>query len=172
MRRARRGARPRRTHRGTVRAGNEAGADAAALECRDLREWISGGRRARVPGGEADKDAIATGRKTSAPFAGEGEFLEGTSLFLGDLPLHGGDPVLRVDVDERRAEVRQFLLVVRRVIGDDDPVPLAYLARGGAVQADHPRIALSLDDVGGEPVPVVDVVDVDLFVLHQSRRLH
>src|SRR4030065_1873609 len=48
MRRFRRGARPRRTRRGTVRAGNEAGADAAALECRDLREWISGGRQARV----------------------------------------------------------------------------------------------------------------------------
>src|SRR3972149_4971207 len=47
---ARRGPRPRRTRRGTVRTGNEAGADAAALECRDLREWISGGRRGRVPG--------------------------------------------------------------------------------------------------------------------------
>jgi len=50
MRPVRRGARPRRTRRGTVRAGNEAGGDAAALECRDLREWISGGRRARVSG--------------------------------------------------------------------------------------------------------------------------
>src|SRR4030065_2770227 len=38
---------------GTVRAGNEAGGDAAALECRDLKEWISGGRRARAPGGKS-----------------------------------------------------------------------------------------------------------------------
>jgi hypothetical protein len=29
---------------GTVREGNEAGGDAAALECRDLREWCYGGR--------------------------------------------------------------------------------------------------------------------------------
>src|SRR3990170_4463487 len=49
---ARRGDRPRRPRRGTVRAGNEAGGDAAALECLDLKEWISGGRRARVPPSE------------------------------------------------------------------------------------------------------------------------
>ena len=36
MRPVRRGARPKRTRRGTVRAGNEAGGGAAALECRDL----------------------------------------------------------------------------------------------------------------------------------------
>ena len=48
MRPVRRGARPRRTRRGTVRAGNEAGADAAALECRDLREWTPGDRSAAV----------------------------------------------------------------------------------------------------------------------------
>ncbi len=29
---------------GTVREGNEAGGDAAALDCRDLREWCYGGR--------------------------------------------------------------------------------------------------------------------------------
>ena len=46
MRRFRRGARPRRTRCGTVREGNEAGADAAALECRDLREWPPGDRSA------------------------------------------------------------------------------------------------------------------------------
>ena len=36
--------------RGTVREGNEAGVDAAALECRDLREWVPGGRCAAVQG--------------------------------------------------------------------------------------------------------------------------
>src|SRR4030065_491461 len=51
MRPVRRGARPRRTRRGTVRAGNEAGGEAAALGSRDLREWISGGRRAQGAGG-------------------------------------------------------------------------------------------------------------------------
>ena len=44
------GALPRRTLGGTMREGNEAGGDAAALECRHLREWWSGGRRAPVPG--------------------------------------------------------------------------------------------------------------------------
>src|SRR5512132_2474454 len=48
MRRLRRGARPRRTHGGTARKGNDAGADAAGLECRDLREWSPGGRCAAV----------------------------------------------------------------------------------------------------------------------------
>jgi hypothetical protein len=33
---------------GTVREGNDAGADAAGLECRDLREWSPGGRCAAV----------------------------------------------------------------------------------------------------------------------------
>ena len=33
---------------GTVRKGNDAGADAAGLECRDLREWSPGGRCAAV----------------------------------------------------------------------------------------------------------------------------
>jgi len=37
MHRFRRGALPRRTRCGTMREGNEAVADAAALECRDLR---------------------------------------------------------------------------------------------------------------------------------------
>jgi hypothetical protein len=45
MRPVRQGARPRRTHGGTVRTGNAAGGDAAALECRDLKEWTSGDRR-------------------------------------------------------------------------------------------------------------------------------
>src|SRR3990170_445112 len=48
MRRVRRGARPRRTRCGTAREGDEAGVDAAALECRDLREWPPGGRSAAV----------------------------------------------------------------------------------------------------------------------------
>src|SRR5665647_3050213 len=48
MRRFRRGARPRRTHCGTMREGNDAGADAAGLECRDLREWSPGSRCAAV----------------------------------------------------------------------------------------------------------------------------
>jgi len=33
---------------GTVREGNDAGADAAGLECRDLREWSPGSRCAAV----------------------------------------------------------------------------------------------------------------------------
>jgi hypothetical protein len=33
---------------GTTREGNDAGADAAGLECRDLREWSPGGRCAAV----------------------------------------------------------------------------------------------------------------------------
>ena len=33
---------------GTMREGNDAGADAAGLECRDLREWSPGGRCAAV----------------------------------------------------------------------------------------------------------------------------
>ena len=48
MRRLRRGARPRRTHCGTTREGNDGGADAAGLECRDLREWSPEGRCAAV----------------------------------------------------------------------------------------------------------------------------
>src|SRR3989337_680327 len=75
MRPVRRGDRPRRTRRGTVRAGNEAGGDAAALECRDLREWTSGGRRARGPGIRHSQPATGPWRTP-----GEKEFL-GTSLF-------------------------------------------------------------------------------------------
>src|SRR3972149_3130316 len=48
MRRFGRGARQRRTRCGTAREGDEAGVDAAALECRDLREWPPGGRSAAV----------------------------------------------------------------------------------------------------------------------------
>jgi len=33
---------------GTVREGNDAGADAVGLECRDLREWSPGDRCAAV----------------------------------------------------------------------------------------------------------------------------
>ncbi|HJX72572.1 MAG TPA: hypothetical protein VJ307_00340, partial [Candidatus Deferrimicrobiaceae bacterium] len=48
MRPDRRGARPMRTHSGTVRACNEAGGDAAVLECRDL-PGMEPGRPAPLP---------------------------------------------------------------------------------------------------------------------------
>jgi len=71
MRRFRRGARPRRTRCGTVRESNEGGADAASLECRDLREWIPGGRSAdlRVPrkGSDGASDPPPGVRKPMTP---------------------------------------------------------------------------------------------------------
>ena len=50
-------------------------------------------------------------------------------------------------------------------VGDDDHlVALLHQARGGAVDADHPRAARRLDGVGGEPGAGRDVEHVDLFV--------
>src|SRR4030067_626906 len=69
MRRFRRGARPRRTPCGTLREGNEAGADAAGLECRDLREWTPGGRFHCAPApsaccaGNPEPEAMRGGRR-------------------------------------------------------------------------------------------------------------
>jgi hypothetical protein len=42
---------------------------------------------------------------------------------------------------------------------------------GGAVDADRAGSRLSRDDVSGQPRPVRDVINVDLFVLDQVRRL-
>src|SRR3990172_4649462 len=82
-----------------------------------------------------------------------------------DLFLHASDPVFGVDVDEGGLEAGELLLVIGGVVGDDDEVPPAHLPGSRAVQADDPRVPLPLDDISGKPVPVVDVVDVDLLVL-------
>src|SRR3990172_1742321 len=101
MRPVRRGARPRRTRRGTVRAGNDAGGDAAALECRDLKEWIPGGRRARVR------------RRTR------------WSMDLRDAALGGTcDPVSRADRGETAASAP-------RQAGDADPATVPAQPGGG-----------------------------------------
>src|SRR3972149_261550 len=82
MRPVRRDARPRRTRRGTERAGNEAGGDAAALECRDLKEWISGCRRARGPGRDPWKH-------TKGGHSGD---IPAASSLLRSVPPSGGFP--------------------------------------------------------------------------------
>ncbi len=56
-----------------------------------------------------------------------------------------------------------------RVGADDDLVADAGLAGRGAVEADDARAGLALDDVGGEALAVVDVVDLDVLVDEQTR---
>jgi hypothetical protein len=92
MRRFRRGARPRRTRCGTAREGNKAGADVAALECRDLREWILGGRSpscgcyADNRGPEAPASLLRPPSATAAPCTVDprrsGGFHEAAGTFL------------------------------------------------------------------------------------------
>jgi hypothetical protein len=94
MRRFRQGARPRRTRCGTVREGNEAGADAVALECRDLRKWPPGDRSAdlrvhrkssdfaKEPPPKMRKPAkMPRNRGAYVALAAGGEEFLGTSLF-------------------------------------------------------------------------------------------
>jgi len=122
MRRVRRGARPRRTRRGTVRTGNEAGADAAALECRDLREWISGGRRARVPG-------ILHSQPSTRPRRTPGgeEELFGTSLFLGPSLFVVPRQVLEPRVAGEEREIDYAHRAVPLLPDDDLGLPLFLL---------------------------------------------
>jgi len=67
MRRIRQGTRPRRTRSGTAREGNDAGVDAAALECRDLpgmAPWMPAACGARRKVRRAEP--AASGRKIAS----------------------------------------------------------------------------------------------------------
>ncbi|MNR68220.1 hypothetical protein D3C85_1926490 [compost metagenome] len=54
--------------------------------------------------------------------------------------------------------------------GDDDQVAHSGAACGRSVHGNHAGAALALDRVGGEALAVVDVPDVDLFVLDDVGR--
>jgi hypothetical protein len=70
--------------------------------------------------------------------------------------------------DDARLVRLGFLDAHRRVGADDDLVADACLARGSTVEADDARPRLALDDVGGEALAVVDVVDLDMLVDEQA----
>ena len=75
------------------------------------------------------------------------------------------DAVALVDVDDDRAEAARILFRVVGVGQDEDDVAGMDQAGGGAVDAAFAAAACAGEGVGGEPVAVIDVQDVDLLVL-------
>jgi hypothetical protein len=53
----------------------------------------------------------------------------------------------------------------------DDDIAHLHLARRGAIEADLARTTLTDDGVSLEPLAVIDVDDLHLFPLVQSRRV-
>jgi hypothetical protein len=82
------------------------------------------------------------------------------------------DPVVRVDEDDLRLEGPRLVVVHRGIRDDDDGVAGGDQPRRGAVDAHDAGAPLPLDRVGGQPVAVVDVNDVDLFARQQARGVH
>jgi hypothetical protein len=75
-------------------------------------------------------------------------------------------------MDHARHEGAGLGVVEGRVADDDDEVSRVHQAGGGAVDADDPAAAWSLDDVGLQAGAVVDVNDVHLFPGQQVGRPH
>src|SRR5450830_1178882 len=73
--------------------------------------------------------------------------------------------VARGHVQHARLEIDQLGLAVMGIGADDHPVADAGLVGGGTVHRDDPRAFLAANGIGGEALAVVDVVDLDLFVL-------
>src|SRR5689334_25198077 len=57
------------------------------------------------------------------------------------------------------------------VSADDHAIANLGLVRGGTVDRDHARTFFTPDGVGGEALAVVDVVDLDLFVLADAGQV-
>src|SRR5581483_5835266 len=81
------------------------------------------------------------------------------------------DAVLRVDVHDLRPVSGVLRFVHHAVGGDDDEVAPVHEVRGGPVDADFSAPTLPGDHVGRDPRAVRHVVDVDLLVLEEARRL-
>jgi uncharacterized LabA/DUF88 family protein len=81
------------------------------------------------------------------------------------------DAVLSVHVDQFRRVLGEFDFVVHREAGDDQDVTRRGAARCRAIHRDDARAALGAQRVGRETLAVVDVPDVDLFVLANVRRI-
>ncbi len=82
-----------------------------------------------------------------------------------------GDAVVFVEVDEGGVEVGEFVLVEDGVGRDDHAITGVGLVGGGAVYGDDAGVVLCADGIGGEALAVGDVVDVDLLVFVDTRRL-
>ena len=79
--------------------------------------------------------------------------------------------VARRHVQHARLVAGQFGFAVVCVGADDHAVADLGLVCRGAVHRDHLRAVLGADRIGGEALAVVDVVDLDLFVLADSGEV-
>jgi hypothetical protein len=79
--------------------------------------------------------------------------------------------VLRVNVDQLRRVFGEFDLGIRREAGDDQDIARRGAARCRTIHRDDTGSALGAQGVGREALAVVDVPDVDLFVLTNVRRI-
>src|SRR5690606_25601407 len=68
-------------------------------------------------------------------------------------------------------EAGQLGFAVMGIGADDQAMANAGLVRGGAVDRDDLRAFLAADGVGGEALAVVDVVDLNLFVLTNAGQV-
>src|SRR5213593_4737316 len=75
------------------------------------------------------------------------------------------DAVALVEQHHFRLVLARRGLAHRRIGADDQQVTDMRLARRGTVERDRARAAWRLDDVGGEALAVLHVVEVDLLVL-------
>ncbi len=75
--------------------------------------------------------------------------------------------VAAVDIDELRLVALSLFFRVLRVAADDDQITGTGLVGSGAIEGDLACALFSFDEVGGEPLPVGDVVDLDPFERHE-----
>src|SRR5699024_464325 len=70
--------------------------------------------------------------------------------------------VVLTDADPPRVGIPQLGIVENAVTDDDHQVAGAAQPGGRAVDADDPAAPLAGDGIGGQPVAVIDIDDVDL----------
>src|SRR5581483_10621800 len=73
------------------------------------------------------------------------------------------DPIFLIDLDNFRLVPFQLFFVVMGVAKDDHLVPYDPFASGRTVQADRPGASLARQNVGDEPLPVIEIGNHDLL---------
>src|SRR5699024_1054612 len=80
--------------------------------------------------------------------------------------------VVLIDEDHPRVVIPQLGIVENAVTDDDHQVAGADQPGGRAVDADDPAATLAGDGIGGQPVAVIDIDDVDLLALEEVCGVH
>src|ERR1700712_6004063 len=79
--------------------------------------------------------------------------------------------IARSHIKHARLEMHKLGLGVVSIGADDHAISDFCLVRCCAVDRDHPRSFFTANSIGGESLTVVDVVDLDLFVLTNARQV-